>query len=352
MRYRLHANEAAIIEGPATVTLLRGHASVLCSPLDKLVISPKKQLPIEARTETEIEIFLGESGRLKEIGYRSIPKSWTAAVDSLTLMERGTAIIVGPPDAGKSTLCTFLTNELINRGMRTSVVDADIGQADIGPPTTIASARPTRPVPSLTELEPDRMVFIGHINPSAAKSVVISGIKRIMNSYDRSMTIINTDGWTLDTDAVLYKSKIISTIEPEIVIGIGSETDLKPIMDTSKSNWISVESSQATHQRTRSERREIRNSGYERYLAGSIAHNVNLEEVRIRPSIRRQICRSSDLHNLIVGLNDDKGFMLHIGVLMEIENTSLQVFAPSVRGVAEFALGSVKISTEGREMGS
>jgi polynucleotide 5'-kinase involved in rRNA processing len=198
------------------------------------------------------------------------------------------------------------------------------------------------------------MVFIGHTSPSAVQSSVICGIKRIIDRCDGAVNIINTDGWILDPAAALYKSKLISTIKPDIVIGIGSRTELQPIIDISRAKWMTVEPSHVVLQRSRNDRRVIRNFGYRRFLQGSYVHTVSLKHMnmRIRTSLREPLSQqSSDLDNLIIGLLDGEGFMLHVGILMRIEDECLKVFTRSIQGVKGFEIGYVKISTAGSELG-
>jgi polynucleotide 5'-hydroxyl-kinase GRC3/NOL9 len=350
LRYLVNSSNTVIVKGPASVALLSGYATVLGATLkNELIISSEKQLPIEAKSDSEFEILLGKYGQVKEIKYSSLPKSWASAADTLTLMEEGSVIIVGPSDVGKSTLCTYLMNELLNRTFRPVIIDADIGQADIGPPTIVASATPNAPVPSLTGLEPDRMMFIGHTNPSAAEPRIINGIKRLMTCHNGPITIINTDGWTVDFDALSYKSRMISTIKPDIVIGIGSKTELQPIMNATQAEWIFVEPSHALLPRSRNARREHRTYGYRRFLEGGTIHTISLKLLKLNPVIHH--FRASDLHNLITGLLDERGYLLHIGVLTKLEESSLRVFARSVLGVTSIELGYVKISMDGSELG-
>ena len=67
------------------------------------------------------------------------PKEWHALLDVLE-KERGIAIILGATDTGKSTLAKFLIFNLCKRGLKVALVDADIGQSFLGPPTTIGFA--------------------------------------------------------------------------------------------------------------------------------------------------------------------------------------------------------------------
>ena len=43
-------------------------------------------------------------------------------------------LVTGPTDAGKTTLCTCILNQAINRGLRPAIIDADVGQGDLAPP--------------------------------------------------------------------------------------------------------------------------------------------------------------------------------------------------------------------------
>ena len=46
-------------------------------------------------------------------------------------------LVIGATDAGKSTFCRFLADFALAKGFKVACVDADIGQSQIGPPTTI-----------------------------------------------------------------------------------------------------------------------------------------------------------------------------------------------------------------------
>lgn len=355
MRYLLPANKTLIVKGPATLALTSGEASVLAAPLsksDKLVIRQEKQVPIEAKSETEIELKVGVGGEITEIEGSSLPKSWKAAVESLEAMAEGTAMIIGPTDVGKSTLCTYIVNQLLNRKIRVQVIDADIGQADIGPPTTIASAIPNLPVPSLTELEPERIIFVGHTSPSTVQSKVINGIKRTMTS--KALVIINTDGWTLDPEAIRYKISLISAIKPDIVVAMGSEVALRPILDTTQTTQVSAEASQAILPRSRNDRKKIRKAAYQRFLQGSTIQTLRMDELRIklRTSIQESFSRREfKLNNIIVGLLDEESYMLQIGVLLGIRTNTLQLYSKSPKEATSLEFGYVKLSINGLELG-
>jgi polynucleotide 5'-hydroxyl-kinase GRC3/NOL9 len=346
------------VRGPAALTVTSGQAHILGSQLNestRIVVQNERQLPLESRGEAEIEIELRENGAISETDGSTIPRSWTRIVHSLSSMRECKAMIIGPADAGKSTLCTYLMNELLNRNIQVRVIDADIGQADIGPPTTIASSTPSSPTPTLSGLDPQRMFFVGHTTPSFVKGKVFNGINHMLSSDRSGLTIINTDGWILDSEAIIYKSQLISAAKPDIVIGIGQEKSITPILDVTGTHWIEAETSNAIFPRTRNDRKEIRKIGYRRFLDGSTVHTLKLNEVRIRmgEDERKQnlIKHSSELHNLLVGLLDSRGFTYHIGILQTVTTDYLRVYSRAVRKPIILELGYVKLSRDGSELG-
>src|SRR3989442_7161458 len=57
-------------------------------------------------------------------------------------------LILGTSDTGKTSLTARLAGALAARGERVAVVDADVGQSEIGPPTTVGLGHvPAAPAP-------------------------------------------------------------------------------------------------------------------------------------------------------------------------------------------------------------
>jgi len=64
---------------------------------------------------------------------------WEAAAGRF--LELGGAVMVlGAPDTGKSTLCRYLVYRAFAAGHPAALVDLDLGQSHLGPPTTLALA--------------------------------------------------------------------------------------------------------------------------------------------------------------------------------------------------------------------
>lgn len=185
---------------------------------------------MEAEGEAQLEINLGKSGEIFEIDGSSIPESWKLAQEALAEMERGKVMVLGATDVGKSTLCAYLVNTLTARGLRLRVVDGDLGQADIGPPATIASALPVSPIASLVDLPPETIEFVGNTSPSGIEIKVFNALRRLSERNGSLLTIINSDGWIADPEAITYKIKMIAELEPDLVVALTTGSEVHPIL--------------------------------------------------------------------------------------------------------------------------
>lgn len=357
MRYLLSSTNTLVVRGPASFRLLAGEATVLGAPLDtssKVVVMREKQLPLETTQEADLELSLGDSGSIFEVEGSTIPKSWKLAIEALHMMECGRVMILGATDVGKSTLTTYLLNGLLRLGMSAHVVDADIGQADIGPPTTVGSAVQSTYISSLIDLSPQAMIFIGHTSPGPVERKLIDSIERLEHNDQQGLTIINTDGWVLDPEAVVYKTKMIEATKPDLILGIARGTELHPILSATTTRSMKIEAPETVLMRSRRDRREIRIAGYNRFLSGGAVRNFPLRNIRVKlpkglPSL--QAALSLDLNNLILGLLDSQGYLLQLGILLEVEKDTLRIYSRLTDGLEEIELGFVRLSVNGVELG-
>ena len=312
----------------------------------------ERQLPIETKQHANLEIALGKSAEIFEIQGSTIPPSWSLAAEALGEMNQGKVALIGPTDVGKSTLCVYLVNRLL--GQKLSMIDADVGQADLGPPTTIARAEPKKSITSLTELVPDARIFIGHTSPGQVKGKLIDGIQRLSAGAEDSVTIINTDGWITDPEAIQYKIDLIAQTKPDLVIGLGFGNELHPILAGSHAQSMTVEPANEVLSRSRSNRRRIRINGYRRFLDGGSMRTFTLREVQLSiPGSLSFLGKSkgSELSNLIVGLLDQNQYLVQIGVLLAFEPGTVRVYCKPAEGIRRIELGYLKLSTNGNELG-
>lgn len=108
--------------------------------------------------------------------------SWAQSVQAL-LDFPGVAMVLGAPDTGKTTRVADAALHLAGAGgLPVAIVDADIGQSTIGPPTTIALSLIKRPVPefSLDTLPLHALLFVGAISPIGHLLQTVVATKRMV----------------------------------------------------------------------------------------------------------------------------------------------------------------------------
>ena len=354
MLHELSPNNTLLVRGPASIVLLDGQASILGAAIQlhqRTSVMDEKRLPIETAQHANLEITLGKSAEIFEVQGSTIPHSWALAAEALAEMNRGKVAVIGPTDVGKSTLCVYLVNRLLRQKL--SIIDADVGQTDLGPPTTIARAEPKNPITSLTELLPDARIFIGHTSPGQVEGRLIDGIQRLSAENEDSLTIINTDGWISDPEAIQYKISLIARIKPDLVIGLGFGNELQPILAGSRAQSMTVEPASEVLPRSKSDRQKIRVNGYRRFLDGGSMRTFTLREVQVSPESLSFLAKSkaSELRNLIVGLLNENRYLVQIGVLLTFELGTIRVYCKPAREVRTIELGYLKLSTNGSELG-
>ena len=90
-------------------------------------------------------------------------------------------LMMGAKDTGKTTCTRDLANELFRRGYSVGVIDADVGQSDIGPPTTIGFGTVETVLEDLSHAVVRHLYFVGSISPKGHLLPVITGTRKMLD---------------------------------------------------------------------------------------------------------------------------------------------------------------------------
>ena len=361
---RAEAGKTLVIAGPASFELNEGEASVLGAPLDSArnIVPCGKQTPVEIHSLSSFRVCLGEDAGVEVLDGSTIPLSWREAGSALVELGEGVAVVVGGADTGKTTLCTFLSNYLIAENRHVAVVDADIGQTDLGPPTTMAAGEVKARVTSLSQVIPSERLFIGLTSPGRAIGKVIRSVKRLVGYHTTPgrIAIVNTDGWVSGSEAVLYKLQMLDELQPDITLGIGG-SDISPILQAGNRTALLVGSPDTIKERSRLDRRELRSLGYQKYLAGASLRTFRMNGTRLRHYTTMghlgldRVSRSwvENLKDTVVGLLDADDLLQEIGVLKDIVPSArmVKIWSRIPNLPAKIEVGDVKLNNDGRELG-
>jgi polynucleotide 5'-hydroxyl-kinase GRC3/NOL9 len=106
-------------------------------------------------------------------GVRAIEK---AVLDDLREEQKPlTLFLLGGVDVGKTHTVTALANRFYERGLTVAVVDADVGQSDIGPPCCIGRGILERKIRQLSEVPLHSLYFVGTTSPSGCMRECVKG---------------------------------------------------------------------------------------------------------------------------------------------------------------------------------
>ncbi len=356
--YTLQRGNTLLLQGPALIRLQDGSANCLAAPLpsrDWAFVEKWRQVPVYAAETSTLEIKLGPGSSRKEIRGSTIPTGWNEASQILQ-QSPGVVVIIGDVDSGKSSLCTFLTNESIKVGLKVAVIDADVGQADMGPPTTIGSSRAVEPTLGLQELKAQTSFFIGDTSPSSVPEKLIQSLVRLKEDLvgRNDIVIVNTDGWIGDPLAIRYKLRLLAETKPNIVLGLARGRELDPILDIVPSTSLRLESSGFAKIRTREDRKHAREAGYRRFLNGSKPLRMRVEDVRVRMFDQPEqtlFAGERNFRGLIAGLLGADNVLIALGRVKEVLGGMAVVETQTKETPSVLELGSVVLSSNYEEVG-
>ncbi len=353
----LQRDHTLLVEGPASIRLERGDAYCLGAPVPNApwtVIREERQLPFETEGEAMVEVRLGHGGKLTDVDGSTFPTGWREA-SQITWQSPGTVAILGDVDSGKSTLCTLLANESYRRGLKATIIDADIGQADIGPPATISSANVAHAIFSLQDMNPEMSLFMGDTSPSFIREKLTRGVQRLKEaSSPADVLIINTDGWVRDEEALGYKLQLLDTIKPDLVLGIESDGELSQLLEAQRATTLRLMRSSYARTRTKEERKRAREYGYRRFMLNARSFEIDLRNVKLRRFNAYQqlkLREDQNLRGVLAGFLDKDEVLQSIARVKGLRNGVLSATAVVEAQPSIIELGSVLLSASFEELG-
>ena len=331
-----------MVKGLARV-IVRGRCVVLGADVSNSLVRVRawKALPFEVGPNCRLSAKLGRGGKMwwadpHHAGgciWKGIAGKVLAALENKT---RVVVVILGDSDTGKSTLCTYLANIALGKGIAPCIIDGDIGQGDISPPTAIGAAVITQQIVDLRDATPSFFGFIGSISPAGIEQHINNTIQSLCQKTRglARLVIINTDGYVRDA-GIIYKRMLADAIQPDIIVHLGSNPPLES--ELASGIWL-LQSARSSEQavKSRIERKWRRNDQFLRF-AGKADFRANLAEITFRylgtsysasDLISAQTLECENLRDVFVGLGshtDVSGF----GVIKNVDRRVIDLVTDS-----------------------
>ncbi len=130
-------------------------------------------------------------------------------------------VIVGESEAGKTSLTAWLAGELAAAGDRVAVVDADLGQSEIGPPTTVGLGRIHGRVRRLADAECIALEFVGATSAARCLRETALATARLVDrarALAFARILVDTSGLVAGDFGRALKRLKIDAVRPDLLV--------------------------------------------------------------------------------------------------------------------------------------
>jgi polynucleotide 5'-hydroxyl-kinase GRC3/NOL9 len=142
----------------------------------------------------------------------------------------GTVVLLGGTDVGKTTFARLLVNRLAESGAPCALLDADVGQSEIGPPACVGLALVESPVASLCDLTPRALAFVGHTSPQRHLPEHIAAVRRLADLAAPYRLIVDTSGYLHGPGARRLNQLELDLLAPAHIVGLQRQNELNAIL--------------------------------------------------------------------------------------------------------------------------
>jgi polynucleotide 5'-hydroxyl-kinase GRC3/NOL9 len=197
-------------------------------------------------------------------------------------------MVVGISDSGKTTLTAIVAGALAARGERVAVVDADLGQSEIGPPTTVGLGRVAGPLVRLGDAELLALEFVGTTSPARAVRETARATGTLVDraraeEFDR--ILVDTSGLVAGPFGRWLKRLKVEQVRPDLLIVIerGDERDaLAHDVARPGLRVLRVPAATGVRRRRQDERRRHRTSALGAYFAHATVVRLAVSALTVR----------------------------------------------------------------------
>lgn len=348
----------------------------------------------------------------------NISAEWEHMVAEI-LAAPGVVMVVGAADVGKTNFCLQLCSAAYDGGIPTAVVDADVGQSEIGAPGTIGMALVDKPIEALSDLRPKRLYFVGATSPFGHMMECAIGTKKMTDAaieHGAKLVVVDTTGLVEGYAGRKLKTYKADLIRPQYLVGIQKRREIEhllvPFSKIENVNTRAIKASAEARRKPTEFRTARRKLNFYNHFFEAQGHIIRLEDVCcwntwfgtgrpmkwqymkfIEDSLRCRVlhaeitgdgifmiseraCAKPGLrlleeefktskitvtqgelfHNLLVGLADENGSTMNVGLMQAIDFKQKCMFVLSqmktISPVRVVQFGSLRVTKEGKELGA
>ena len=318
----------------------------------------------------------------------------------------GIVVMLGASDRGKTTWCLELANALVKEGNKVGVVDGDIGQSDLGPPTTVSLGCLESPVQGWDEMTPQASFFVGTTSPIGHEGWCVAAVTRMVQAaWGRQcdVVLVDTTGLVQGRYGRQLKGAKLAALLPNHIVAVQKDDELVPLLagwPFKKTQVWHLTPPEGIKKRDTTERQRLRQAAYCRYWRHGKTRRLSLDNLscwrtryrsarplapeelaRCREDLGQElvyaetsdqglwVVRSRSGHrpprrtgvrwtdekcfaNLLVGLVGEDPDQVTVGIVEKVlwEEAKVQIFSPPVEEISGIIFGLMRVDRSGMEL--
>jgi polynucleotide 5'-hydroxyl-kinase GRC3/NOL9 len=275
------------------------------------------------------------------------------------LEDPGVVLLLGEIDTGKTTFAIELVRRATAAGIPAALVDADVGQSVVGPPTTVGLKLCT----GMSEFNlatlrgSDALSFVGSISPRGYMLALVTGAAKLVLAAKEAgcwLIVIDTTGLVSGIAGQTLKFFKMNLIGPDAVVAFERGGELELLVGIAQrftqAEIVEVRVGPEVVTQTVDARASFREEQIAAYFGAGVSR------WRVKPTVFMPTLPPDFnlglLDSLLVGMEDGTGICVGIGVLEYDEAEDiLRMVSPITEGVRGLRLGSIRIDVTGRFKG-
>lgn len=264
---------------------------------------------------------------------------WAAALEAAAAA--AVTVVIGPSDAGKTSLVARLAGALVAAG-EVAVVDADLGQSVVGPPTTVGLARLSAPAADLARAPLAGLEFLGVTSPVPCLRATAAATRRLVErarAAGAARVLVDTSGLVDGEVGRALKRMKIDAVAPDLLLVLQRADECEAVALHYAAAGLRVLRLPAARARRRSAeaRRRYREHALAAHLAAAVPVTLELARVPARPAAGARGLVVGALDDVLVGLDDERGDTVGLGRVCALDVNAATLTVETTVGAARIA---------------
>ncbi len=247
----------------------------------------------------------------------------SSVIDALSDPRNRLIMVMGGSDTGKTTLIECLAG-FLSTGTETGIVDLDMGQSHVGPPTTVSWGKVAGVFRDWNDIAVEDFYFTGTVTPFGSLVPSVVGAKLMTDRALSSVTkvVVDTTGLIAEPAGRVLKQNKIDIISPDVVLALERSEELGHILEAFRFNKLPriVRLRVPSRIRTKSlaRRAEYRFRRIQAYFAHSEVIEIPMAEIGKRFTKEPLRSTMTGLKSKVVSFRDKGNRDLALGVITGI----------------------------------